>query len=64
MRLRWRRPRPAIVTRWRGPGGAVVIGQEPGLEPLAAIVGPPGPAGPPGSMGNLDSAVIDGGTFD
>jgi hypothetical protein len=52
--------RPAIVTRWRGPGGMLVMAQEPGPGPLAAIVGPPGPPGP---VGDLQGAVIDGGTF-
>jgi hypothetical protein len=38
----------------------MVPAQAPGPEPLAAIIGPPGPAGP---VGDLDAAVIDGGTF-
>jgi hypothetical protein len=61
MRLRWRRPRPAIVTRWRGPGGAAVLAGEGGPGPVAAVIGPPGPPGPVGPPGEL--AVIDGGTF-
>jgi hypothetical protein len=60
MRLRWRRPRPLIVTRWRGPGGTLMLAEEPGPGPIAAIVGPPGPPGP---AGDLEGAVIDGGTF-
>jgi hypothetical protein len=60
MRLRWRKPPAAIVTRWRGPGGAMVVAEEPGPGPMAALIGPPGPPGP---VGDLEGAVIDGGTF-
>ncbi len=61
--LRWRKPRPRLVTRWRGPLGAVQVAPEARLQPLAAIIGPPGPAGPAGPPSDLEATVIDGGTF-
>ena len=65
--LGWRRPDPPIVTVWRGPDGR----QAPSalrtpLPQLAAIIGPPGVAGDRGPVGpapDLNTVVIDGGTF-
>lgn len=57
--LRWRQPVPAIVVRWRGPGGTAVRSMPLASPmPLAAIIGPAGvmgpegPAGPPGARGD------------
>jgi hypothetical protein len=61
--LRWRQPGPAIITRWRGPDGAMAASAvvAPPL-PVAALIGPPGVAGPTGPEGPL-AEIIDGGTF-
>ena len=49
--LRWRVPPRPISTRWRGPlGMAQALTRDP-LQPVAAIVGPPGPIGPSGPIG-------------
>jgi hypothetical protein len=58
--LRWRRPEPPIIVRWRGPDDAIAAGAvvTPPL-PVAALIGPPGVAGPQGPV----PEIIDGGTF-
>lgn len=72
--LQWRRPPPAVVTRWRGLGrgpDSTILSAAPfdPPAPLAAIIGPPGSAGPSGPQGpdgppfDINAAVIDGGTF-
>jgi hypothetical protein len=61
--LRWRQPDPAIITRWRGPDGAMAAGAVVAPpSPVAALIGPPGVAGPTGPEGPL-AEIIDGGTF-
>ena len=48
--LRWRKPTPSVLTRWRGPDPMpdAVVWVDP--LPIAAIIGPQGPAGPPGEV--------------
>jgi hypothetical protein len=63
MLLQWRVPDPAIVARWRGPGGRIAPSAL--VVPIASIptlIGPPGVAGPPGPEGPV-AEIIDGGVF-
>lgn len=70
MRLRWRMPVPVIAVQWRGPDARILAAAITNPHtPLAAIIGSPGIAGtsgaqgPAGPMYNLDTAVIDAGTY-
>lgn len=63
MLLNWRQAEPDIITRWRGPDGAIatILAANP-PSPVPTLIGPPGLAGPAGPEGPM-AELIDGGTF-
>jgi hypothetical protein len=70
MRIAWRVPDASLTLQWRGPDARIIAAAFHNTQTqVATIIGPPGnagqagPAGPAGPAYDLNTAVIDAGTF-